>query len=381
MTDPSPTWSYEPGEHLAVLGPRLAVVVPADRGALAARLWAVVDGGGDLVQVADVLAAEGLAALPGAAVVAWEGGGRVTVLARGTDPRVVVRSGEGTAVVDGTAARTWVERSFERVRSVSVLAGDRGPEDDVQGHVLGVPAGLVRVSRVARTLTDPLGDRAPEAEVADPVADPVSGPGADTEPAVPEPDPEPHEEPHQEPHEEPQEEPQEEPEQEHEEREPQPPTASVARGPAEPPQPTLAPADQPTEAHSVLPGATTWPGEGDGAPRLRVSDGREVVVDSVVVVGRSPGARDRHAGADPRLLRLDSPQQEISGTHLEVRPGTGPDAGAAVVTDLGSTNGTVVEHAAGPPEALVPGVGVALGPGAVVHVGDGVTLRLLGPGD
>lgn len=50
------------------------------------------------------------------------------------------------------------------------------------------------------------------------------------------------------------------------------------------------------------------------------------------------------------------------------------------MTDLGSTNGTVVEHPDGESDALVPGVGAALGPGAVVHVGDGVTLRLLPSG-
>lgn len=356
MTDPTPTWSYEPGEHLAVLGPHLAVVVPAAQRALAARLWQVVDEGGDLLAVVDVLAAGGLRAVAGAAVVAWEGGDRVTVLARGTDPRVVVRSSEGTALVDGTATRTWAERSFERVRSVSVLAGDRAAEEnDGPAEVLGLRSGLVRVSRVARTVTDPHGGH-PDADDTPAAGDP----GADTEPVV---DP-------------------------RHEAEPGPVTAPdrapVAEGPAEPPQPVLPPAEQPTEAHSVLPGpwgrdaaATT----GRGTPRLRVSDGREVVVDAVVVVGRSPGPRDRHAGAPPRMLRLQSPQQEISGTHLEVRPGTGPDAGAAVVTDLGSTNGTVVEHVDGPPEALVPGVGVALGAGAVVHVGDGVTLTLLDPTD
>lgn len=341
MTDTTPTWSYEPGEHLAVLGPHLAVVVPADQRALAARIWRVMDAGGDLLAVVDVLAAGGLGALAGAAVVAWEGEDRLTVLARGTDPQVVVRSGEGTALVDGTGVRTWTERSFDRVRSVSVLAGDRGSEEqDGPGEVLGLGAGLVRVSRVARTVADPLGGRGLlEAAGLGTDPDPESDPRTDPDPV----------------------------------------SAPVAQGPVEPPQPTLAPADQPTEAHAVLPGP--WGPAEARTPLLRVSDGREVVVDAVVVVGRSPGPRDRHAGAPPRMLRLESPQQEISGTHLEVRPGTGPDAGAAVVTDLGSTNGTVVEHADGAPEALVPGVGVALGPGAVVHVGDGVTLTLLSPAD
>lgn len=364
MADTRPTWSYEPGEHLAVLGPRLAVVLPGDHRDLATRLWALVDEGADLVAVADVLAAGGLAALGGVAVVAWEGEDRVSVLARGVDPRVVVRTGDGTALVDGTTARTWVERSFERVRSVSVLAGDGRPPaaDDDAVDVRAMTAGLVRVARLARTVTDPLAD--PGAE---PRADPLAGPqDAAAVPSGP----------------------------------PAGPIAPV-EGPVEPPQPTIPPSerapldDQPTEAHPAAVPASppdplpdlppdplpTGTSTVRGTPTLVVSDGRELAVDGVVVVGRSPGPRDRHAGAVPTLLRVESPQQEISGTHLEVRPGTGPDAGAAVVTDLGSTNGTVLEHPDRGPEALVPGVGVALTPGTVVHVGDGVTLRVTTGGD
>ena len=55
----------------------------------------------------------------------------------------------------------------------------------------------------------------------------------------------------------------------------------------------------------------------------------------------------------PRLVTVPSPHQEISSTHLEVRPGSGADHGSAVVTDLGSTNGTVLAQpgldAGGPP--------------------------------
>jgi hypothetical protein len=76
---------------------------------------------------------------------------------------------------------------------------------------------------------------------------------------------------------------------------------------------------------------------------------------------------------------VPSPHQEISSTHLEVRPGTGADQGSAVVTDLGSTNGTVVIQPGLPPEDLLAGVTVPLVPGAILDLGDGVTIRVATP--
>ena len=46
---------------------------------------------------------------------------------------------------------------------------------------------------------------------------------------------------------------------------------------------------------------------------------------------RPDARRFADAGEQPRLVAVDSPHQEISATHLEVRPGTGPDAGVAVL--------------------------------------------------
>jgi hypothetical protein len=62
------------------------------------------------------------------------------------------------------------------------------------------------------------------------------------------------------------------------------------------------------------------------------------------------------------LLTVPSPNQEISSTHLEIRPGAGADHGSAVVTDLGSTNGTVLVQPGLPPEDLQPGIAVQLIP-------------------
>ena len=112
--------------------------------------------------------------------------------------------------------------------------------------------------------------------------------------------------------------------------------------------------------------------------RLAFSSGDTGDVDRVVVVGRAPEVRSRD-GEEPLLVRVPSPYQEISATHLEVRPGSGADHGTAVVTDLGSTNGTLLVQPGLPPEDLRPGVAAQLLPGAVIDLGDGVTIEVLGP--
>jgi pSer/pThr/pTyr-binding forkhead associated (FHA) protein len=110
--------------------------------------------------------------------------------------------------------------------------------------------------------------------------------------------------------------------------------------------------------------------------RLIFSSGEVVDVDRAVVVGRAPD-HGRVAGDDQtRLVTVPSPHHEISSTHLEIRPGTGPDQGSAVVTDLGSTNGTVVVQPGLPAQDLQPGIAVQLAPGATIDLGEGVTIQV-----
>ena len=109
------------------------------------------------------------------------------------------------------------------------------------------------------------------------------------------------------------------------------------------------------------------------------SSGETVEVDRAVLVGRAPEARRFTSGDQPRLVTVPSPPQEISSTHLEIRPGAGADHGTAVVTDLGSTNGTVVVQPGLPPEDLQPGIAVQLIPGAIIDLGDGVTIQVTNP--
>lgn len=131
--------------------------------------------------------------------------------------------------------------------------------------------------------------------------------------------------------------------------------------------PTAEPAPPPAPSVTVCPVA-----------RLVLPDGETVAVDRAVLLGRAPEPARATTADAPRLVAVDSPHQEVSATHLEIRPGSGVDQGAAVATDLGSTNGTVVVQPGLPPEDLRPGVTVQLVPGALVDLGDGVSIRVVG---
>ena len=110
--------------------------------------------------------------------------------------------------------------------------------------------------------------------------------------------------------------------------------------------------------------------------RLVFSSGEMVDVVGPVVVGRAPDPRRAEVGDHATLVTVPSPHHEISSTHLLVQPGRGADLGNAVVTDVGSTNGTVVVQPGQPAEDPRPGIGVALQPGATIDLGEGVTIQV-----
>ncbi len=107
-----------------------------------------------------------------------------------------------------------------------------------------------------------------------------------------------------------------------------------------------------------------------------ISDGQQVLVDRVILIGRAPEARRFTSTEQPHLVTVPSRLHEISSTHVEVRPGTGADQGNAVVTDMGSTNGTVLVQPGMGPEDLKPGIAVQLVPGAIINLGDGITIQV-----
>ena len=105
---------------------------------------------------------------------------------------------------------------------------------------------------------------------------------------------------------------------------------------------------------------------------LRASDGTSAELDRPVLIGRAPSA-DRSNSRGPRLMTVPSANHDISRTHLEVAP----DDWQIVVTDLNSTNGTIlVRPGGGDPQQLAPGEPVPVPVGSVMELGDGVSVLI-----
>lgn len=96
-------------------------------------------------------------------------------------------------------------------------------------------------------------------------------------------------------------------------------------------------------------------------------------LDVPALVGRKPSLPRIPLGDRPRLVRVPSPLGEVSGTHLELRQ----QGSSIVVTDLRSTNGTVVIAPGRPPLTLLQGESVVVVPGTVVDIGDGNIVEIL----
>jgi hypothetical protein len=106
---------------------------------------------------------------------------------------------------------------------------------------------------------------------------------------------------------------------------------------------------------------------------LRLSVGDEITLDRDVVMGRSP--RADFTGTDgeerPHVVKLPSADGDISRTHLRVSL----DGWHVLVTDLNSTNGTLVTLPDRDPEQLRPGEPTPIQPGTVVTLADGIDFR------
>ncbi len=117
--------------------------------------------------------------------------------------------------------------------------------------------------------------------------------------------------------------------------------------------------DAPTAILPVVPAASG---------RVRVSTGQVVTLDRTVIIGRRPRSA-RAGGANlPHLIAVDSPQQDISRSHLEIRP----EGDTVVVIDLHTTNGSTLLRSGAEPVRLHPGEQTIVLSGDVVDLGDGV---------
>ena len=106
---------------------------------------------------------------------------------------------------------------------------------------------------------------------------------------------------------------------------------------------------------------------------LRLSVGDLISLDRDVVMGRNPKADFAGtAGQErPHVVKLPSADGDISRTHLRVTL----DGWHVLVTDLKSTNGTLVTLPGREPEQLRPGQPMPIKPGTVVTLADGIDFR------
>ncbi len=359
---------FAPGDWYAVVGDRVTVLLPDSQRGRVAALWDLADSGAGAEALLDALLAGGLSSLDHFALVAHDDDS-TRLIVRGA-PTATVSSTGGEEILSAAPGTTWAEQVLAGVTSVRVTLNGEGSAD----HRL--TPGLARVSVVE------LGT--PSAPV--PVEEPATGepavvaPAADAEPE-PEPGPTP-------------------------DAEPERSSVTDLEAPAAPMQ-FGSPEDDPTPTGETPVVADDWSDRDGqtqvGAPvadferppipgqeiapdvvaqpvaSLVFSTGDVVGVDRTVLVGRAPEARRFASHDQPHVVTVPSPHQEISSTHLEIRPGAGADHGSAIATDLGSTNGTVLAQPGLDPEELKPGIAVSLIPGAVLDLGDGVTIQVTNP--
>ena len=100
---------------------------------------------------------------------------------------------------------------------------------------------------------------------------------------------------------------------------------------------------------------------------------RAIMLDRPVRIGREPAPPRVLTGVSPRLVRVPSASHEVSGTHLELRQ----VGSSVIVTDLRSTNGSVVLQPGSVPRKLRQGESVVVSPGTLVDIGDENILHIL----
>ncbi len=110
-----------------------------------------------------------------------------------------------------------------------------------------------------------------------------------------------------------------------------------------------------------------------GRPRLgtmHISSGEVVELDHSLIVGRQPSVSRVMVEAMPRLVHVQSPNGDISRSHVEVRL----DGWDVLLVDLKATNGTILVREGQAPRRLGEGEEAILLNGDIAELGDGVSL-------
>jgi hypothetical protein len=367
--------TYTPGSWIVLAGPVSVVALDSrssSQAGLAAELWSAVDASAKFTELISRLALVEVTRLPGLAVLYFERDGErdvVRALLRG-DVRVLSESGQ--TVAHGEDVLTWQEVRLADLSRLEVdLGGD--PADD------GLPLvwGAVRAGRLRlRAEQGQPGGDTPGRRLASIATIPPDAP----EP-VPVPVPEPKGEPEPKPEPEPEPKPASDPT-------PAPVAEEGAGAEAEDHADPLDELDD-DDADTVAATAPMPPPfdaeafeNADTAAmeiprfavaRLRAPDGSTIDLDRPVLIGRAP-SDSGFENAQPHLLTVPSPSQDISRTHVLVAP----DRDAVVVTDLHSTNGTTVVRPGPGVErlALPSGQSVSVEVGSVLELGDEVAILI-----
>jgi hypothetical protein len=137
---------------------------------------------------------------------------------------------------------------------------------------------------------------------------------------------------------------------------------------------------EPEKLHEQSWPSPSWPAALDVVPTpaptyaFRIGfDAAPIALDGVVFVGRKPVLPRIAQAQHPRLVTVASPTAEVSKTHLELR-----QRGAnVVITDLRSTNGSVVVIPGNPPRKMRQGESVVVTPGTFIDIGDGNLIEIL----
>ena len=385
---------YMPGNwHAVVAGGVVALLAPSTSSDVVRAVWAAVPAQGGLADQLEALLTGGIARLQPFALVDLSGG-RVHAALRG-GVEIEVRGADGARVLGAGEVTTWSERVADGADEVTIrVVGTPWTPDLALPVVSGVVrASGVRVPLAARDVVSGGVAAAEPAAVDDAPDDALAGLNADSLPTL---DPVP--------------------------AEPdlidRVPTggpseslrreldaawnlpsgagvvaeaeAALETGSLGPVEDTVIPDDHDgmtilsSDLQTIRHQLPSWAGDEVPGPfrvtapqfappaKLVLSTGQVVSVDRSVLLGRAPQV-SRVTNRDlPRLVTLPSPQQDISRTHAEVRA----DGDDVLVTDLHSTNGTVVTRPGEGARQLAPGQATVIARGEVVDLGDGVTFTV-----
>jgi hypothetical protein len=374
--------TYTPGSWLLLCGPAAAVVLePADPtwSDLVETLWDEVVSAGSIADLAARLAWYRIDSMPSFAAFFWGPDG-MRSLVRGAV--VVLDAVSGDVVATGEGVQTWVETGLGDLRQVKVQL----PAEPPAGvFPLPLVVGAVGVSAVFLDAADEATPSSPQQQAA-PGAEAPEAPGTEA-PEVSEDEPGEPDEPEAAPLDAP------EPTTRTEHENAQTRMMSVPELFGEPTEDPAAPADAAAGTVSAVFCAWGHPNPpGAGRCRvctaliavqppqvvptpvlavLRASNGATVDVVGSVLVGRAP-ASDRARVPDPALLTVTSPSHDISRTHLEVFA-SGWDVG---VTDLHSTNGTVLVAPDASIRTMDPGETAVVELGTSLELADGISVLI-----